>query len=172
LIKKALGAEENAVDASTLNVAAHRSENLIHNSCEKIPRRFRSVGKRIDERLHRRTSRRDLVGHIQSDLRLYIVDRVVLDDRHAEFERECGIIRQFASDSGVERKEQPTGLASDRIAQICPNIGVRIKGKKPSIREAQVEGRRKLQVADVSPGRIAGNARVISDDWLKNSWMN
>jgi hypothetical protein len=60
--------------------------------------------------------RPSLIRQIKSDLRLYIIDGVILDDRHANFERESRIVRQFASDPRVERKEQPPGLSSDRIA--------------------------------------------------------
>src|SRR5580698_5298106 len=104
-----------------------------------------------------------LVCYIQPDLRLYIIDRVVLDDGDSEFERECGIVRQFAPDPGVERQKQPAGLARDRISEIDANVRARIKGYEPSVGKAEVEGRCYLQVAYIFFGRIAGETDVVSN---------
>jgi len=55
----------------------------------------------------------------------------------------CPIIapRFLASSNG---RKQPAGLSSDRIAKIYPDVGARIEGNEPSVRKAEVEGRRKL----------------------------
>src|ERR1700722_1486584 len=104
-----------------------------------------------------------LIGHVESDLRLQIVDRVILDDRYAELERESGIFRQLASDSGIEGEEQTAGLAGDRVTVIDPDVGAWVEGQKPFVGKAEVEGRCELQVADIFPGRIARETDVVAD---------
>jgi hypothetical protein len=58
---------------------------------------------------------------------LEIIDRIVLDDWHADLEGEGGAFIQFASDPCVERKKKPPALAGDGITEIHPNIGAWIE---------------------------------------------
>ena len=108
-----------------------------------------------------------LVSYVQSDLCLQIIDRVIPDDRHAEFERQRGIFRQLSPYSGIEWQEQPAGLTGDRVAVIDADVGARIESDEPVVGKTEVKGRRKLKIADISSGRIAGEADVVPDHRLE-----
>src|ERR1700722_908345 len=103
-------------------------------------------------------------GDIEPDLRFEVVDRIVLDDGNADFERKRSIISEFATDPRVEGKKQPAGLSGDRIAEIDPDVGARKQREEPFVRKPDVKGRRYLQVADVLFGRVAGETHIISND--------
>src|ERR1700722_9400601 len=107
------------------------------------------------------------IGDVQPDLGFEIVDRVVLDDRYADFKRQGNMIRQAAPDPGVERQKEPPRLAGDRIAEIHPNIRARKESDEPVVGKSQIEIRRQLQIADVSLARIAGETNVISCERLE-----
>jgi hypothetical protein len=72
-------------------------------------------------------ARVDSEGPIESDLCFEVIDRIVLDDWHADLEGEGSVIVQFASDPRVERKKKSSALAGDWIAEIHPNVGARIE---------------------------------------------
>lgn len=66
-------------------------------------------------------------GSIESDLCFEIINRIILDDGHAELEREGGTVIQLATDPRIEGKKEPSALAGDRVAEIHPNIGTWIE---------------------------------------------
>jgi hypothetical protein len=108
-----------------------------------------------------------LERQVKPELRLYIIDRIIFDDGNAELERYSCIFRQFPADSRIEWQEQPACLAGDRVAEIDPDVRARLEGNEPSIRQADIEGWPNLQIADVSPGRIAREAHVVSEYGLE-----
>ena len=57
-------------------------------------------------------------GSIESNFYFKIINRIVLDDWHAELEREGGTIIQLATDPRIEGKKEPSALAGDRVAEI------------------------------------------------------
>ena len=59
--------------------------------------------------------------------------------------------------------ETAAGLAGDRIAVVDADIRRSEEGDEPTIRQADVEGRRELQVADVLLGRISGETDIVPD---------
>lgn len=75
--------------------------------------------------------------------------------------------RRPSSDPDVQRQEQAAGLPCDRVAEIDANVLTRIERDEPAIRKADVQGRAKLQIADVPPGRVAYHADVVAKDRLE-----
>lgn len=63
-----------------------------------------------------------------------IVDRIVLDHRHAHFERQRDGLGHITPDHEIDRQEQAPRLAGDRIAVVDANFGIRVKRDKPMVR--------------------------------------
>ena len=63
-------------------------------------------------------------------------------------------------------RNRSAGLPWNWIAVVDANFRVWIKGEEPTIRQIDVQHRRKLQIADVSSGRIAGKAYIVSQQHL------
>lgn len=115
----------------------------------------------------KRRKGRPSVGQIDSSFGLECIDLVVLDYRQADFKRERKIVRYLTSDPDVRGKKQAASLARHRIAAIHPDIRARIERNEPAIREAEIEGRSKLQIADILACGIAGEAGVVSHERFK-----
>jgi hypothetical protein len=64
-------------------------------------------------------------GSIESDLCFEIIDRIVLDDWHADLEGEGSPLTQLASRPLPRTEEKPSALADDGITEInSPEYGL------------------------------------------------
>ena len=87
-----------------------------------------------------------------------VVDRVVFDDRYANFEIGAYPIREIAADRCVKRKEKLAGLAGDRGSGVYADIVARIQGDEPALRQADIEGGSNLRLIDCRLRGVAGKA--------------
>src|SRR6185437_13200044 len=76
--------------------------------------------------------------HIEPKLGFEIIDGVVFDDRHAEFEREGDIVGEFFAEAEVEGDKPAARLTRDRVTVVNADVRTREKSEKPSIRQSDV----------------------------------
>jgi hypothetical protein len=63
---------------------------------------------------------------------LEVVDRIFLDDWHADFERDFQIVGQFHAGQSIEGEKKPSSLTGFRSAKIDADIVARIERQKPA----------------------------------------
>src|ERR1041384_3860973 len=88
-----------------------------------------------------------LVRRVEACLDFEIVNRAVLDDWHAAFERCYPTIFEHSTHHRIERKKQTPSLPRHRIAEIPANIGIGIEREEPAMGKIAVQGRRQLEIA-------------------------
>ena len=141
----------------------HRKHEAIHRVAWVLDSTFQSFA----EKFGKLVQKADSVGKVDTCFDFKVVNRVVLDNRHAPFERCDPTIVQHSTYQRIERKKQAPSLSRHTIAEIHANVGVRIKREEPAIGKVEVQSRRYLQIADFAPRWISCHTQVIAQSGTK-----